>query len=84
MQNPALDLLALPAVAIEETLHQPADLSPDHFRDIFCQQDMESGIAEIKSHGAQRIGKRISLRGENLRPGRLFSADDHGCGAVAK
>src|SRR5437879_13445016 len=82
MHNPALDVLALPAVAIEETLHQPADLSPDHFRNIFCQQDIESALAEIKSPGAQRFGKRISLRGENLRPGLLLSAADRGCGAV--
>src|SRR4029077_17987406 len=84
MQNPALDLLALPAVAVEETLYQPADLSADHFRNILCQQDEESGIAQIKSHGAQRIGKRIGFRDENLGPLHLFSADHHGCGAVAK
>src|SRR6267143_1105792 len=45
MQNPAFDLLALPAVAIEEALYQPADPCPDHFRNVFCQQDVESGIA---------------------------------------
>ena len=84
MQNPALDLLALPAVAVEEALHQPADLSADHFRNIFCQQDVESGIAQIKAHRSQRIGKRVSFCFENLRSPHLFPADHHGCRAVTK
>src|SRR5260370_7544771 len=84
MQYPALDLLALPAVAIEEALHQPADLCANHFRNILCQQDVESGIAQIESHGAQRIGKRVSLCDENLRPARFFSADDNARRPIAK
>src|SRR5260370_41413447 len=84
MQYPPFDLLALPPVAIEEALQEPADLSADHFRNILCQQDVESGVAQVKSHGPQRIGECICFRGKNFRALRLFSTDHYSRGAVTK
>src|SRR5258708_7931334 len=84
MQNPALDLLALSAIASKKALHQPADLSSNHFGNVFCKQDMKSGVAQVKSHRAQGIGKCISFCLENLRPLHLLPADYYSCGAVTK
>src|SRR5258708_32799355 len=84
MKNPALYLLGFPAIAIKEALPQPADLSSNHFGNVFCKQDMKSGVAQVKSHRAQGIGKCISFCLENLRPLHLLPADYYSCGAVTK
>src|SRR5260370_8489035 len=62
MQNPSLYVLKFPSVPLEKSINESADSLTDHFRNIFGEQDVETRIAEVEAHGAQRIGKREGFR----------------------
>src|SRR5205807_1842895 len=70
MQDPALDLFAFPSVALQKPFDQPPDFSPNHLGNLFVQNNVEAGVAEVESHGEKRIGKGVSLRDQNFRSWR--------------
>src|SRR5205085_10341984 len=84
MQDPALDLFAFPSVALKKPFDQPPDFSPNHLGNLFVQNNVEAGVAEVESHGEKRIGKGVSLRDQNFRSWRRIPANNRGGGAVAK
>src|SRR5215469_3298594 len=84
MEDPSFNVFLLSAAAFQEPLDQSADLSADHFGDFFIQNNVETGIAQIKSHGEEGIRKRKGLRNKDFRSGRGIPPDDHGSGAVSK
>ena len=45
---------------------------------------METGIAEIESHGEERVGKGVGFGVEDLRAADFPAADDHGGRAIPK
>ena len=45
---------------------------------------MESGIAEIETHGAQGVRERVGFRHEDAWALASVTADEHGCGTVAE
>src|ERR1700692_4299108 len=53
MQDPALDVFLLQAVALEEAVNKALDFCANHFRKVFGQQDVKSGIAQVEAHGAE-------------------------------
>src|SRR5262249_6389722 len=61
MQTPALYVFALPAVAHQEAVTQVTNLSANEFRNIFGEEDVKSGVAQIEAHGVERIGKSVSF-----------------------
>src|SRR2546423_9413982 len=84
MQNPALNILLLLAVTLEEAVDELADFRANHFRHVLSEQDVKSGVTQIEAHGAEGIGKRIRFRDKNFGSWRAISADQHGRGPIAK
>lgn len=84
MKNPTLNVFALFAVALKESLYKPLDFCADHLRNVLGQQDMEAGIAKVEAHGAEGIREGVSFRDEHARAGSFFSSDDYGGGSVSK
>src|SRR6266852_6744710 len=85
MQDPTLNVLKSFALALQKSVDEVADFFADHFRDVFGEQDVKTGIAEVEAHGAQRIGKRVRLGNHDLGAARfLLAGDQHGSGAVAE
>src|ERR1700682_3580371 len=84
MQDPALDIFTLPAATFEEAIHQAAYFCADHFRDVLGQQNMESGVPQIKTHGAERIREGVGLGYQDFWSTRRLSSDHHGGRAITK
>ena len=57
------------AVALKESLYESLDFRADHLRNVFGQQDVEAGIAQIEAHGAQRIREGVGFRDQHARAG---------------
>src|SRR5579864_3523402 len=74
MKNPSLDVAALLPMTLQKSVHQPLYPRADHLGNILRQQNVKSAIAQIESHRAERIGKRIRLRNQNHRPTHFSSA----------
>ena len=45
---------------------------------------MKSGIPQVETHGAERIGKRVGFGDEDSGSVAAVAADEHGGGAVAE
>src|SRR5262249_12177312 len=85
VQDPALDVLASLAVSREKPVDQSCDLPADQLGNIFREQDVEAGIAQVEAHGAERVRERVGLRDQNLRPARLgLRSYQHRGGSVAE
>src|ERR1700681_1998912 len=84
MQNPALDIFLGLAIALEKIVNQFANFRADHFRDIFGEQDVKSGIAEVEAHGAERVREGVRFGSQNPGSRRAVAADERGGGAVTK
>ncbi len=61
MQNPSFNVFLFAAVAFEEAVHQAANLPADHLGDVFREQNVESRITQVETHGVQRIRERVGL-----------------------
>src|SRR5207237_10814207 len=83
MQNPAPYRFALSPVTFEKSFDQAANFPADHFGDLFVQNNVESGIAEIKPHRKKRIRKGVRLRNQEFGPRRRLSANDYRGGAAS-
>src|SRR2546430_149805 len=55
MQNPALNILLLLAVTLEEAVDELADFGANHFWDVLSEQDVKSGVPQVEAHGADGI-----------------------------
>src|ERR1700757_3370848 len=84
MENPTLDVLACFAVALQEAVDKFLDLRANHFRNVFRQQDVKTGIAQIETNGPQRIRECVGLRDQYARPWSILSGYGHRRGSVAK
>jgi hypothetical protein len=62
MQNPSFDILALFSAALQKSIDQLVDFRANHFRHILGQQDVKSGIPQVKAHGAERVWKGVCFR----------------------
>ncbi len=45
---------------------------------------MEAGVAQVKSHRAEGVRKRIGFRHQDLRAGSFLPGDNHRSGAISE
>src|SRR5690348_14562917 len=72
-------ILAPQPLPAEEAIHQSLDLLADQLRHILRQHDVEAGIAQVKTHGVQRIRKQKTLRRQDSWP-LSVTPGDHDAG----
>jgi hypothetical protein len=84
VQNPSFNLFAFLAVPIQKPVDELLDALANHFRHVFVENDVESGITQIKSHRAQRVWKGVGFRHQDLRTGSFLSGNDYRGGAVSE
>ena len=79
MEDPALDVFATLPVALEETVYEVLNLGTNHFRDVFGEKDVETGVAEIETHSTERVRECVGFCYEDTGA-RLFLAGDYDSG----
>lgn len=84
VEDPAFDVLTGFAVALEEAVDEIVNAFADHLRDVFGEEDVESGITEVEAHGAEGIGEGIGFGDKDPGTGAVLASDDDGGGAIAE
>src|SRR5882762_1721736 len=84
MQKKCGNVAALQPVARQKIVGQASDLFPDQFRNILGENNVETGIAQVKSHRVQRIGKEKTFRSDDARPTRFAARNHHAGRAVSE
>src|SRR3974377_543579 len=84
MDDPSLDVLAGLAVPRKESLNEFADPSPDHFGHVLGEENVEAGVAEVKTHRAEGIRESIGFGDQYLGAGLFLTGEDDGGGAITE
>src|ERR1700682_3701722 len=84
MQYPTLNIRARFSVAIQKSVNQLFNPPANHLRYIFGEENVETGVAQIKAHGAERIGKGVGFSHQDSRTGFVLACDHHSGGSIAE